>query len=327
VTFGQYIRQLRRAKGLSQRELAEKVGIDYTYLNKIEADKRPPPSEKTILGLAHVLDVDEYGLFVVAKKIPSYLQERVDSEIMKKLSISHDKVQSTLADHKTFHQHTTESTVSGFHSIRAKDTKHERDRLYRALIENSLDGILLLNSDLDIIYESPSAAIMFGYHPGELSVKDALGVIHPDDASWVATILTQIVDDPGATVSGAARVKHRDGTWRVIESIIRNLLDDPVLGGILVNCRDITDRLQEGDSQLQLETDLAAATKYNLSESEQKVLALMSEGRSNQQIAEQLLTTSSTVKFHVGNILRKLDVANRTEAVAIALRYNLSSLP
>lgn len=66
-----------------------------------------------------------------------------------------------------------------------------------------------------------------------------------------------------------------------------------------------------------------AGKDYNLSDREREILKLMVEGLSNAAIAERLIITQSTVKFHVSNILSKLGVSNRTEAVALALRHHL----
>lgn len=63
--------------------------------------------------------------------------------------------------------------------------------------------------------------------------------------------------------------------------------------------------------------------KYNLTSRESEVLALMVKGLNNPQIADQLVISRSTVKFHVSVILSKLGVSSRTEAVAIAIQQNL----
>ncbi|MCW3054911.1 MAG: DNA-binding response regulator [Chthonomonadales bacterium] len=68
------------------------------------------------------------------------------------------------------------------------------------------------------------------------------------------------------------------------------------------------------------------AVADDLSEGERKVLGLMAEGKSNPQIAEALTLSESTIKFHVNNILLKLDVANRTEAVVAGLKRGLVRL-
>jgi two-component system, NarL family, response regulator LiaR len=61
----------------------------------------------------------------------------------------------------------------------------------------------------------------------------------------------------------------------------------------------------------------------DLTQSEREVLTLMVEGLSNKEIAERLTVSQSTVKFHVSNILSKLGVGSRTEAVAIAIKNKL----
>lgn len=61
----------------------------------------------------------------------------------------------------------------------------------------------------------------------------------------------------------------------------------------------------------------------DLTKREHEILALMTEGMSNPEIAEKLFVSRSTVKFHVSNVLSKMNADSRTEAVAIALQNNL----
>lgn len=67
------------------------------------------------------------------------------------------------------------------------------------------------------------------------------------------------------------------------------------------------------------------APGHDLTEREREVLALMVEGLNNTEISDKLIVSKSTVKFHVSNILSKLHVSSRTEAVALALQKNLVS--
>lgn len=64
-------------------------------------------------------------------------------------------------------------------------------------------------------------------------------------------------------------------------------------------------------------------TGYDLTERERDVLALMVKGKNNPEIAEHLGVSASTIKTHVSNILAKLSVASRTEAVVLAVKHNL----
>src|SRR5215813_12929749 len=80
MTFGECIRQLRKAKNLNQQQLADKVGINFTYLSKIENDRLTTtdfPSEDTIKKLAKYLGADTDELLLMARKVPDRIRERV----------------------------------------------------------------------------------------------------------------------------------------------------------------------------------------------------------------------------------------------------------
>lgn len=80
MTFGQKIRQLRKARTLSQRDLAERVRVSFTYISKIEnghLDFGDYPSEELILRIAKALEADTDELLLLAKKIPEHLRRRV----------------------------------------------------------------------------------------------------------------------------------------------------------------------------------------------------------------------------------------------------------
>jgi transcriptional regulator with XRE-family HTH domain len=80
MTFGERLRELRKAKNLSQRALGDKVGINFTYLSKVESEKldfAQYPSEDLIRKLAKALGADEDELLLLAKKIPTDIRDRV----------------------------------------------------------------------------------------------------------------------------------------------------------------------------------------------------------------------------------------------------------
>ena len=77
--FGARLRELREQAGLIQRELADRAGINFTYLSKIESGAMPPPSKKVILRLAEALHADEDELMILAGKIPADITELLKS--------------------------------------------------------------------------------------------------------------------------------------------------------------------------------------------------------------------------------------------------------
>jgi HTH-type transcriptional regulator, competence development regulator len=79
MNFGEYLRRRREEKraadpGFSLRRVAASVGIEPSYLSKVERGEQPPPSEETILALARELDEDPDVLLALAGKVSKELQ-------------------------------------------------------------------------------------------------------------------------------------------------------------------------------------------------------------------------------------------------------------
>lgn len=83
------MRELRKQANISQRALASEVGIDFTYLSKIESGIMPPPSEKVIIKLARVIGANKDELTTLAGKVPSDLSRILrDKSVIKFLRSS-----------------------------------------------------------------------------------------------------------------------------------------------------------------------------------------------------------------------------------------------
>ncbi len=81
MNFGQRIRELRKKKDLTQRDLAQRVSVDFSYISKIENNKlEHTPSVETIVRLAHALETDELELMELADKLPPILDEFASNE-------------------------------------------------------------------------------------------------------------------------------------------------------------------------------------------------------------------------------------------------------
>ena len=101
MTFGQRVRELRTAKSLTQRQLADKVGINFTYLSKIENDRLEQdqfPKEDTIKKLATALHGDLDELLLLAKRIPEQIKQRVMErpDVFRKMASLDDKTLSRI---------------------------------------------------------------------------------------------------------------------------------------------------------------------------------------------------------------------------------------
>jgi len=123
---------------------------------------------------------------------------------------------------------------------RALEALERREEHYRSLIENSLDLISILNLDGTIRYASPSHERILGYGLEELVGQNALSFTHADDLRKLKDAFARA--DGSASVQ--SRFRHKDGSWRVLESFGRNLSHLAGVNGLVVNSRDVTDRMR-----------------------------------------------------------------------------------
>jgi len=90
--FGVRLRELRKQAGLTQRELADRVNVDFSYISKIESGAAPPPSEKVILQLAEALTADKDELSILAGKIPPDIAQILKNrETLQRLRSAHTR--------------------------------------------------------------------------------------------------------------------------------------------------------------------------------------------------------------------------------------------
>lgn len=80
MDFGSYLRDLRRSRRLTQQQLADAVGVDFTYVSKVENGRVDPPSEGTIRKIAEVLEADPEDLVIRAGKVDPALKEAAAAE-------------------------------------------------------------------------------------------------------------------------------------------------------------------------------------------------------------------------------------------------------
>jgi PAS domain S-box-containing protein len=124
----------------------------------------------------------------------------------------------------------------------AQETLRQSEEYFRALIENALDIITVVNANGTIRYKSPSIERILGYKPEEMMGRNVLDFIHPDDLRRSVRIFLRKVRNPQNTETLEFRVRNKAGEWRIIEATGRILLDSPVVKGIVVNSRDVTER-------------------------------------------------------------------------------------
>lgn len=138
----------------------------------------------------------------------------------------------------------------------AEQTLRASESRFRALVQHAHELTIIRDLDGTIRYMSPAAERIFGYTAEELSGRNRLELIHPEDAARIADAVASIQRTPGVHAPISYRVRHRDGTWRTLEGTATNLLHEPSVRGILVNARDVTERAEaerERDATLERE--------------------------------------------------------------------------
>jgi PAS domain S-box-containing protein len=137
----------------------------------------------------------------------------------------------------------------------AERTLKEAEQRFRALVQYSSDVITMIDAGGTIRYVSPAVARVTGYRPENLVGKNVFDYVHQDVSEEAQEMLARLWSRPGLHPPFEFRVPRRDGTWGHAEFLVNNLLDDPNVGAVVVNQRDITERkraeeaLREGEER------------------------------------------------------------------------------
>jgi PAS domain S-box-containing protein len=121
------------------------------------------------------------------------------------------------------------------------------------MIENISDVIAIADRNGIIRYKSANVEKWFGWKPEELIDTDLFDKIHPDEQENTKDFFLNILDNKRDTFSSKIRYQCKDGTYNWIEFTGRNLLDDPIIQGILFNYHDITEKKEAEDALLESE--------------------------------------------------------------------------
>lgn len=117
------------------------------------------------------------------------------------------------------------------------------ERRFQSMVQYSSDLITLLGADLRIVYESPAVGAVLGRSPNEIIGKFLNELIHPADARNVQAQFTKVLTGGlRATSKFEYRAADASGGWHTIDTVINNLLDEPDIGAIVLNGRDVTER-------------------------------------------------------------------------------------
>ncbi|MCD4748647.1 MAG: response regulator [Thermoanaerobaculales bacterium] len=176
------------------------------------------------LGFLHLYSCNRRGVFSAAE-----LREL--GRVTSKFTVS---VEACLAHNRVMREVALRKRVE-------VNFQHRRE-YFRALIENTLDIILVLDYDATIIFAGPSVDRALGYQSSQLEGTNFFELVDPAEVTLhFKNFLTQ-VRRHGEAPSAEMRIRHADGTWRILAVSSNNLLSSPSVAGIIMNCHDVTER-------------------------------------------------------------------------------------
>ncbi|MCU1450851.1 MAG: Diguanylate cyclase/phosphodiesterase with sensor(S) [Acidimicrobiales bacterium] len=127
-------------------------------------------------------------------------------------------------------------------SRREEEALRRSEERFRSLVQNGFDVVTVSDAEGTVLYDSPAIERVLGYTADERLGKSSFDYLHPDDRGRARDILARALETPRMLMQLEVRARRSDGSWRWLEMGITNLLEDPTVGGVVANMRDITER-------------------------------------------------------------------------------------
>lgn len=214
------------------------------------------------------------------------------------------------------------------------------------LIRFGLMGILSREEDMEVVGEASTGSealrLCRNLRPElvlmdvEMPEMDGLSATRQlkEELPTISVLVLTAHDNPDylleAVQAGAAGFLLKESALQQVASAVRTLMNgEPLLDQELAVrlLRRLSPQVEEaGSREAQVDEELRAKMLEALTDRELEILDLLSSGMSNQQIAQQLFLSLSTVKTHVHRIISKLEVSDRTQAAVRAIRLGLVSI-
>ena len=121
---------------------------------------------------------------------------------------------------------------------------HPSDDWLHALLENTSEVICVLRADGSSSYISPAVKRVLGYLPEDVVGTVGFDYVHTEDATFASEAFARIVETPGVHTPVQFRVRTADGSLRHVQGVPNNQLDHPILKGVVVTFKDLTDRVR-----------------------------------------------------------------------------------
>lgn len=215
---------------------------------------------------------------------------------------------------------------------------------YRAITEASSDIIMIVDRHAIVTYISQSLQGAMGINPQRIIGQSVMRVIHPDDVAEANSLLQKCLQTPNLnTRMDEFRARHADGQWVHMEAVITSMIDDPVVDGILISCRDITQRLiaDERKRVVERERERASVLRQFISDISHDFRTPLSTISTNAYLLtrgrkEQVATRIEMINQQIErlaklldnmNVITKLDETSQVRMESVNVNRLLESIP
>jgi diguanylate cyclase (GGDEF)-like protein/PAS domain S-box-containing protein len=147
----------------------------------------------------------------------------------------------TLLENSSLARHLESRVVERTAELRASEQR------FQALVQHSSEVVILVDSDGQVEYVSQSMTRVFGYRDEDLRGRPLSGILDPDAAACLAEGLAEVAERPYGVLELELPIRHRQGHQCTVQFTITNLLDDPAVGALVLNTRDVSERRQLED--------------------------------------------------------------------------------
>lgn len=206
--------------------------------------------------------------------------------------------------------------------IKNEESLKLSEQRFKALVQGGSDMVVISDLEGNYQYISPTLEVILGIKPRDVMGKNAFNFVHEDDRQKVRDNYSKIATQHRVHIS-PFRFKNGEGQWRWIESVVTNMMDDPAVGGIVTNSRDVTERInyieaiQEQNSKLR---DIAWTQSHVVRAPLARILGIV-DLISHQAIDKEnfpgllncLFTSATELDNIIKNIVHKTEEVNREE--------------
>ena len=198
----------------------------------------------------------------------------------------------------------TMSDVTPVHQTLSKLS--ESEERFRILIENSADGIILMDKHSRVMFVSPSVTSILGYQPEELMNSSILSLLHGSEARKYAFTFGRLMLEAERREQLLGRFRHKNGEWVTIEGTVTNLLGNSSVNALVANFRNVTDRISS-DERL----------RRSLQEKEILLKEVHHRVKNNMQVISSLLNLQSASQKDERTLSMFRESQNRVKSMAL----------